>query len=193
MALLTVVFDASPLMTACKFELQGQLVIDHLLSGCRRVIAPKVEEEVAVLGASYPDGVAAGERIAWGTLRVVPLAERQWVQHLTAYALGDGEKDAMELCGQVAEVEALVTDDSLAFVTATRLGLQAWMLPDVVLALAERGHVAVEVAEAILAVIRPRYHAGVIEHSVVRWREVKQDAEDRGAGQGGDSAGSGAP
>ena len=132
------------------------------------MITPKVEEEVAVLEARYPDGVVAGERIAWGTLQVVPLAARQWVQHLTADALGDGEKETMELCGQGAEGEALVTEDSRACVTATRLGLPAWMLPDVVRALAERGHWAVEVAEAILAVIRPRYHVGVIAHSMVR-------------------------
>ncbi len=37
------------------------------------------------------------------------------------------------------------------------------------------------------------HHVGVLEHSVVRLREVQQDAEDRGAGQGGDSAGGGAP
>jgi hypothetical protein len=51
---LTVVFDAAPLITACKFEIQGKPVIDHLLSGYHIVIAPGVEEEVAVLGASYP-------------------------------------------------------------------------------------------------------------------------------------------
>ena len=46
-----VVFDAAPLITACKFEVQGVLVIDHLLPKCRIVIAPSVEEEVAILGA----------------------------------------------------------------------------------------------------------------------------------------------
>jgi hypothetical protein len=79
-------------------------------------------------------------------------------------------------------VEALVTDDYLAFVAATRLGLKAWMLPDLVLELAERGSLTIEVAEAILKVIRPRYRVGVIEHSLVRLQEVKQDAESRGTG-----------
>jgi hypothetical protein len=73
---LTVVFDAGPLITACKFESGGKLVVDHLLSGCRIVIAPSVEEEVAVLGAGYPDGVVAGERIAQGTIQVVPAPDR---------------------------------------------------------------------------------------------------------------------
>src|SRR5437870_6177265 len=119
---LTIVLDAAPLITACKFEVQGQLVIDYVLLGCRIVIAPSVEEEVAVLGAGYPDGVVAGERIAQGRIQVVPVGERRWAPHLAAYAMGDGERDSLELCGQAEGVEAFVTDDYLAFVAATRLG-----------------------------------------------------------------------
>lgn len=189
--MLTVVFDAGPLITSCKFESQGKLVVDHLLSGCLIVIAPKVEEEVAVLGGGYPDGVVAGERIAQGTIQVVPVTARKWARHLADYALGDAEKDSIELCGQVEKVESLVTDDYLAFVAATRLGLKAWMLPDLVLELVERRSLPVELADAILGVIRPRYGAGVIEHSLVRLREVKQDAESRGASRGEDSASGG--
>jgi hypothetical protein len=92
---LTVVFDAGPLITACKFESREKLVIDYLLSGCRIMIAPRVEEEVAVLGAGYPDGVVAGERIAQGIIQVIPVAARRWAQHLADYALGDGEKDSI--------------------------------------------------------------------------------------------------
>lgn len=190
--MLTVVFDAGPLITACKFETLGKLVIDHLLSGCRIAIAPSVEEEVAVLGASYPDGVVAGERIAQGGIQVVPVAERRWARHLTDYALGDGERDSIELCGQAEEVEALVTDDYLAFVAATRLGLKAWMLPDLVVELAERESLSVGLPEAILETIRSRYHVGVIEHSLAHLREVGENVESRGACQGGDSAGRGA-
>jgi len=74
---LTVVFDAGPLITACKFEVEGKPVIDHVLSGCHIVIAPRVEEEVAVLGAGYPNGVVAGEGIAQGGIQVVPVTERR--------------------------------------------------------------------------------------------------------------------
>jgi predicted nucleic acid-binding protein len=165
---LTVVFDASPLITACKFETQGKLVIDHLLSGCHIVIAPSVEEEVAVPGAGYPDGVIAGERIAQGGIPVMPVADRRWAQQLAAYVLGDGERDSIELCGQVEGVEALVTDDYLAFVAATRLDLKAWMLPDLVVELARRGSLTVRVAAAILETVRSRYRVGVIEHSLAQ-------------------------
>jgi hypothetical protein len=85
---LTIVFDAAPLITACKFEAQGKLVIDHVLAGCRIAIAPSVEEEVAVLGAGYPDGVVAGERIARGGIQVVPVGERRWAQYFASYASG---------------------------------------------------------------------------------------------------------
>jgi hypothetical protein len=91
---LTVVFDAAPLITACKFEVQGVLMIDHLLSACRIMIAPRVEEEVAILGASYPDGVVAGERMARGGIQVMAVAERKWTRYLADYALGDGERDS---------------------------------------------------------------------------------------------------
>ena len=90
--MLSVVLDAGPLITACKLETLGKLVIDHLLAGCRVVIAPEVEEEVAVLGAGYPNGVAAGERVARGSIQVVPLTGPRWGQHLAHYALGDGER-----------------------------------------------------------------------------------------------------
>jgi hypothetical protein len=90
---LTVVFDAAPLITACKFEGQGVLVIDHLLPECCIVIAPRVEEEVAILGARYPDGVVAGERIARGGIQVMAVAERKWTRYLADDALGDGERD----------------------------------------------------------------------------------------------------
>jgi len=121
---------------------------------------------------------------------VEPVTARKWARHLADYALGDGEKDSIELCGQVEEVEALVTDDYLAFVAATRLGLKAWMLPDpfallrtgLVFELAERGSLTTEVAEAILKVIRPRYRVGVIEHSLVQLQEVKQDVKSRSTG-----------
>ncbi len=76
------VFDAGPLITACKFESGGKLVVDHLLSGCSIIIAASVEEEVAVLGAGYPDGVVAGQRIAEGFIRVVPVTSRKWARHL---------------------------------------------------------------------------------------------------------------
>jgi predicted nucleic acid-binding protein len=105
---------------------------------------------------------------------VVLMATRKWARHLAGYALGDGEKDSIELCGQVEDVEALVTDDYLAFVVATRLGLKAWMLPNLVLELTEGGNLTIEVAEAILKMVHPRYHAGVIEHSLVRLQEVKE-------------------
>jgi hypothetical protein len=83
----------------------------------------------------------------------------------------------------------LVTDDYLAFVAATRQGLHAWMLPDLVVELAARGGIALTVAELILTAIRVRYRAGVIEQSLARLQEVRHRAEGRGTSEGGDSTG----
>jgi len=175
--MLTVILDAGVLITACKFEVWGKLVIDHLLQGCRVIIVPSVEEEVAVLGASYPDGVAAGERIAREDIEVVPwnLPEQKRERHLKAYALGDGERDSIELCAQLEDIEALVTDDYLAFIAATRLGLQVWMLPDLVIHLVEKGYCEAGQARDILEAIRPRYRVGVIKHSLERLQEVAKN------------------
>jgi predicted nucleic acid-binding protein len=96
------------------------------------------------------------------------VTDRRWAQQLAAYALGDGERDSIELCEQVEGVEALVTDDYLAFVAATRLDLKAWMLPDLVVELARRGSLTVRVAAAILETVRSRYRVGVIEHSLAQ-------------------------
>ncbi len=50
------------------------------------------------------------------------------------------------------------------------------MLPDLVIELTERGSLTVEVADAILCLISPRYRVGVIEHSLTRLQEVKENA-----------------
>ena len=39
--MLTIVCDAAPLITACKFVVEGTRIIDHLLSVCRLVV-PRV-------------------------------------------------------------------------------------------------------------------------------------------------------
>jgi len=181
---LIVVLDAGSLTTACKFEAHGRLVIDRLLSGCHVAITSSVEEEVAVLGASDPDGVAAGERIARGDIQVVAVIKRKWERHLEAYALGNGERDSIELCAQLQDIEALVTDDYLAFITATRLGLKVWMLPDLVVQLVEEGCLTVGEAMNILESIRPRYRVGVIEHCLERLREVTENVSSKSGSTG---------
>ena len=165
--MLTVVFDAGSLITACKFEVEGRRVIDHLLPGVQVIISSKVKEEVAVSGARYPDGMAAGERIARGDIQVQSLITPKWSQYLTEYTMGQGELESIELCGQLT-VDALITDDYLAFVASTRLGLRTWMFPDLVVEAANIHAFSPAVARAILNVIRPRYRKGVIAHRLAR-------------------------
>ncbi len=174
--MLTVVFDAGPLITACRFEVEGQRIVDYIAQRCYILITPSVEEEVAIRGAGYIDGMAAGERIVQGDIQVIPLITRRWASQLADYALGDGEIDSIELCAQV-DAEALVTDDYLAFVTATRLGLKVWMLPDLIVQMVRRGDLSASVAKAILEAIRPRYRRGVIEQSMAQLEEVEGNAK----------------
>jgi hypothetical protein len=103
--------------------------------------------------------------------------------------MGQGEKDSIELCGQVEGIEALVTDDYLAFVAATRQRLKVWMLPDLIIKLATREEISLEVAGTILDVMRPRYRRGVIAHSLAHLQEVRKRVESRSASEGGDSTG----
>lgn len=168
---MVVIFDAGPLITACKFMFQGKLVVDYLSTKCQIIIPSAVEEEVAILGARYSDGIAAGERIARGEIQVMPVKERLWAGRLASYALGSGELDSIELC-RSAEAEVLVTDDNLAFIVATRLGLKACMLPDLIAELAKRGDLEIKTAKNIMETIRPRYRMGVIEHNIARLQEV---------------------
>jgi predicted nucleic acid-binding protein len=168
---MTIVFDAGPLITACKFEVGTRLIVDHLLVGCRIVIASSVEEEVAVLGGGYVDGRAAAERIASSEIGVMPVTIRRYAQHLADYALGRGECDSIELCGQIP-AEAIVLDDYLAFIAATRLGLPTMMLPDLVVRMAKQGTLSVRVAEQTLEAVRARYRKGVVEQGLVTLREV---------------------
>ncbi len=172
-----VVFDAGPLITACKFEVAGSPVVDHLAAFCEIMIAPRVEEEVAILGARYVDGLIAGERIAKGVIQVVSVKVRKWTDHLSGYSLGEGERQSIELCGQEGGVDGLVTDDYLAFMAATRLGMKTWILPDLVIELTRGKCLPPEIAEAILKAISSRYRAGVVHHSLVRLQEMISDAK----------------
>lgn len=170
--IVNVIFDAGPLITACKFKVQGKPIIDYLSDKCRIMIAESVEEEVAILGARYADGIVAGKRIVKGEIQVSPLNRYQWQQIMANYALGKGEKDSMELCGQT-DSGILITDDYLAFIVAVRLGLKTRMMPDLIVDFAEMNKLTVEVAASIIKAIQPRYQVGVIEHNLTRLREMK--------------------
>jgi hypothetical protein len=82
-----------------------------------------------------------------------------------------------------------VTDDYLAFVAATRQGLKVWMLPDLIVELVKRGAVSLDIARAILDVMRSRYRTGVIAHSLAHLQEERKYAESGGTSEGGDCTG----
>lgn len=66
-----IVFDAGPLITSCKFEVDGQLVIDYILSGNQINIAETVRDEVVVAGSRFKDAREAGKRILNSEIKVL--------------------------------------------------------------------------------------------------------------------------
>jgi predicted nucleic acid-binding protein len=100
------------------------------------------------------------------------LNKYQWQQIFSNYALGKGEKDSIELCGQM-DSGILIIDDYLAFIVAVRLGLKVRMLPDLVVDFAAMNKLSVEIATNIIKEIRPRYQSGVIEHNLLRLMEMR--------------------
>ena len=113
----------------------------------------------AVVGAESLEFIPSFEgRPSWkgfhsdnDLLMLVPfsISTRRWERHLYKYTMGDGEQDSIELCGQETNIEAIVTDEYLAFIAAARLGLKVWMLPDLIVELVNQGKLTVRLARMI--------------------------------------------
>ena len=69
----TLVFDASALITAARFEVEGTTILDHILPHYRVVIPETVKVEVvdAGLQGHYADAVLLAERVKTGVLQVI--------------------------------------------------------------------------------------------------------------------------
>ena len=57
------VFDTAPLITCCKFEIQGKPIVDYILDKCNIVIPSTVRTELTVEKEVYADAVVAEARI----------------------------------------------------------------------------------------------------------------------------------
>jgi hypothetical protein len=97
----SLIFDAGPLITVCKFSAANRLVIDHILKRCRITVASSVRHEVVVAGTNYPDAQAAQHRIEQGQVAVLTPPSVPDLEALIApYGLGDGERDSILLTAQ---------------------------------------------------------------------------------------------
>ncbi len=166
----TFIFDAGPLTTTCKFYVNDQPIIDHILTYCKVIIARSVCEEVIVAGAGYPDARIAQQRIEQNRLVVLTPTENYELESLIAvYNLGKGERDAILLANQVNLQDAiLVIDDHLAYLVSARLKKQQpCFLLDVFIDLVKTKQMDKSLAIKIVKAIRLRYPPAFVEHTLL--------------------------
>ena len=161
-----IIFESGPLITSCKFQVEGKPIVDLILDFCEIVIPPSVKREVIEEGYRYPDSIIAKERSNQGRIVVKNLSGSQ-DRILKMYKLGDGEREAIQLYQEQRDSpDYLVIDDNLAYIVSDRLRLKKIFLLDLVLELVKRDKIKKDSARKIIEVVRSRYSEGFIEHSL---------------------------
>ncbi|MBI1881521.1 MAG: hypothetical protein HYR94_25350 [Chloroflexi bacterium] len=163
------IFDAGPLITACKFNVAGRLAIDHLLEHCQITIAASVRDEVLIAGNRYPDAQAARQRIDKGQITVLSPPSNPTLEALmTPYSLGDGERDSILLTEHSHLQDAtLVIDDHLAYLVSDRLERRKRFLLDVIADLANAGNLDKRLAADMVRAVQTRYPVAFVEHTLL--------------------------
>jgi len=166
------ILDAGPLITACRFNAAGQVVIDHLLEVCRITIASSVRDEVVVAGKRYPDARIAQQRIEESSIGVMSATANPDLETVIAiYGLGQGEQESILLTQHDDLLDAtLVLDDHLAYLVSDRLAVRKRFLLDVTADLAGNGELDVQLAIAIVEATRSRYPRAFVEHTLLLLR-----------------------
>jgi hypothetical protein len=164
------VFDASALITAARFEVNGISILDHILSHCRILIPETVRTEVvdAGLQGGYADAILLSERINSGVIQVAMTQPKAsaFQRVLDDYGIEAGDKDLLWLCRQLSNYEFAVVDDRLLYVILNRFEMRPRFLLDVMVWLAKRGDWPEDLARQALEVVRLRYRSGFITHSL---------------------------
>jgi len=164
------VFDAGPLITACKSEVNGKAVIDYLAPVTPIAVAPSVQREVTAAGSRYPDAAVANARIRAGKIAVEsPVPNPELASVLALYGLGAGECESVLLASHKATLDpttALVVDDVLAYVVCDRLKVNKLLFLDFLVALAQEGLLSVADARAIARAVQRRYPKGFVDHTL---------------------------
>lgn len=162
---ITVIFEAGPLITSCRFHLGERPIIDIVLEFCEIIITPSVKREVIDEGFRYPDAVLAGKRIKQGKIKVKG-ALSAWDRILKAYKLGYGEIESILLLKEKkSRIDYLTIDDNLAYIVSDRMGLRKIFFLDLILELVRSKRLDVDLARKIINEVQPRYSEGFIEHS----------------------------
>jgi len=163
---LTTIFDTAPLITCCKFEVDGQPIVDHILPHCRIIIPLAVRQELMAEESRYSDAVIAAARVKRGIIEIrdVRLPSENVLDY---YGLGEGEREAIALGLELdEEIDALVMDDKLGYIVCDRLELKQTFLLDLILRLEKETRIDREKARRMIEATSPRYTTGMVKHSL---------------------------
>lgn len=164
------IFDAGPLITACKFTVRGSPIIDYILEHRVIAIAASVRDEVVKAGSRYPDASTAQQRIMHGLIDVLsPLSTKPDIDAaLKLYQLGIGEYDSILLATDAAApTPTVVLDDHLAYLVSDRLHRRQRFLLDVIIDLVRSDNLERDLAIDIVQAIRQRYPPAFVEHTLL--------------------------
>ena len=166
------IFDASSLIAAVRFEVEGHPILDHILAKCQIFIpeAVKIEAIDEGLRGGYPDAVLLDRRVKSGSLNVIGTTPTQpnLESVIDDYGLEEGDKAFLRLCRERENYLWAVVDDRLLYIVLNRFDLRPRFLPDVIEWLVTEKMWSLELGEATLKAIRPRYRVGFISHSLER-------------------------
>lgn len=169
---MTTLWDAAPLITSARFQVDGRLVLDYALDAGAIVIVEEVRRETvdAGLAGGYPDAVEIGSRVDAGRLevRAATRLSKTFEEVLDLYGLQEGDKAVVRLALQADDIDAVVTDDRLLFIVLHRCGRRVLFLPDFVEQAVIAGVFDPHTGQQILLAARPRLPVGFVEHSLGR-------------------------
>jgi predicted nucleic acid-binding protein len=164
------ILEAGPLITACKFDVGGTIVIDYLTPVVSITTTTAVRQEVVVAGSHYPDAAVAKARIDAGEITVrSPVSDPDLSSVLAMYGLGLGESEAILLASQEIARDpttVLVVDDVLAYVVCDRLKVNKLLFLDFLVALVDETLLKVADAKAIVQAVQTRYPKSFVGHTL---------------------------
>ena len=167
-----VIFDSGPLITACKFFVRGELIVDVILRSCSIIIPEAVKSETVDNAKGFPDALEIARRIKRGFIEVEKILPTTVSPILNGYVLGAGEREAILLYQQRGGMDYLVIDEHPAYIISDRLGIKKGILPDLVVELVRRKDLGKDSARMILQAIDSRYPIGTVRHSLITLERV---------------------